>query len=267
MKPISKFFLCLWCGPTLLPAAAQDAGLNRRDATPADLRMALPPAAALAERRSAAAVAVAGADDTQLYGEQEILIRPDLWQPWSVSASIGGEWQSNAPLAAEGEASDYVLRQSPNLRNTWKLSDFWYLNTGTSAQTSRYNNFDVLDFDRIEGDAGLLWIAPPDGHPVFANWVLGVGGAWSRLSEASHFSNELLTNTAVTGSIARSFALHPHQFLLVSLTGEVSLEASEPAAQRDEYAAQLAWRAEWSPRWETTLLARLAYYDYREHRD
>ncbi len=247
-------------------AAAQDATLNRRDARALDLFEDLPPAAAAAAASRASRTGV-GHDDTDLYGEQEILTRPDRWKPWSVSASLSGEWQSNAPLAPQNETSDYVWRQSLTLGNTWKLSDSWYLNAGATEETSRYDRFDVLDFDRLDGDAGVLWITKPDWHPLLANWVLGTGVSWSRLSEASHFSNELLNNTAITGALVRSFILHPHQSLLVSLTGKVSVDSSEILAQRDEYAAQLAWRAEWSPYWETTVLARLAYYDYEQHAD
>ncbi len=247
-------------------AAAQDATLNRRDARALDLLEDLPPAAAAAAASRASRTG-AGHDDTPLYGEQEILTRPDRWKPWSVSASLSGEWQSNAPLAPQNETSDYVWRQSLTFGNTWKLSDSWYLNAGATEETSRYDRFDVLDFDRLDGDAGVLWITKPDWHPLLANWVLGTGVSWSRLSEASNFSNELLNNTAITGALARSFILHPHQSLLVSFTGEVSVDSSEILAQRDEYAVQLAWRAEWSPYWETTVLARLAYYNYKQHAD
>lgn len=247
------------------PAAAQDAALNRRDAASLDLLEDLPPAVSAAASRASGSMG--GRDDTDLYGEQEILTRPGRWQPWSVSASLSGEWQSNAPLSAENETQDYVWRQSISVRNTWKLSESWYLNAGAAEQTSRYDRFDVLDFDRLDGDAGVLWITQPDWHPLLANWVLGTGASWSRLSEASRFSNALLTNTAITGALARSFILHPHHSLLVSFTSEVSVDASDPLAQRDEYAAQLAWRAQWSPRWETTAQARLAYYDYEQHAD
>lgn len=246
---------------------AQDSSLNRRD-NAAPFGQALPtgPSSAIAIPQISAA---SSAEDSgpDLYGDQEILARPDLWQPWSFGGAVGGDWQSNAALSSSGAESDYVSRYSAAARYTRKLSDSWYLDLGTAGQLVRYDEFEVLDFDRIDADGGLLWITPPDWHPLLQNWIVSSRVSWYRLSEAGHSSTELFTNTALVSSLIRSFSLHRHHNLLLSLSGEFALESSSSDIQRDEHSAFVAWQAAWSPHWETTVLARAAFYDYERHDD
>ena len=248
-------------------ATAQDASLSRRDAAlPSALSLGITPGerAIQAGTSPGASSVVAGPDQ---YGEQEILARPNLWQPWTISTSFGGDWQSNGALSPTRTEPDYVLRHSASARYTRKLTESWYLDLGAAEQLVRYDEFDVLDYDRIDGDAGVLWITPPEWAPVFRNWVISTRASYYRLSEADHFSTELFANTAVSGTLIRSFSLHRHHSLLFSLSGEVSTAATEDEVKRNEYAALLAWQAQWSPRWETTLLARGAFFDYERHDD
>ncbi len=266
MKPTFILFGLLFCGPSI--CLAQDSTLNRRDSA-APLGGVLPtgPLGALATPQipAASSAEYSGLD---FYGDQEVLARPDLWQPWTIGTALGGEWQSNTALSNTGAESDYVLRYSAAARYTHKLSDSWYLDLGTAGQLVRYDEFDVLDFDRIDADGGFLWITPPDWHPLLQNWIVSNRISWYRLSEADQFSNELFTNTALVSSLIRSFSLHRHHILLLSLSGEFALESSSSSdIQRDEYSTFVAWQAAWSPRLETTILVRAAFYDYERHDD
>ena len=117
------------------------------------------PAARLAAGSGGAGQSDASGPD--LYGDQEILARPALWQPWTFSAAAGGDWQSNAALAPNWSGEDYVFRQSASARYTRKLSNSWYADFRAAQQIARYDKFDILDYDRVDADAGILWKTSP----------------------------------------------------------------------------------------------------------
>lgn len=256
-------FLSMWCVGAL---HAQDAALGRRDAgVPGAVEAGL-----VASRRAISEEADSGpaaSVDADLYGAQEILARPDRWQPWTLGASLNVEYQENAALAPQREEGDFVFRQTSSARHTMKLSDAWYLDFGGAQQAVRYDAIEALDFDRLDADVAALWISPPTWHVALADWIVSTRVSWYRLSEAERWNTGLFSNTALAGGLLRSFPVHRHHSLLTSLSGEVSVQATSDQARRNEYAAFIAWQAQWSPRWESSLLVRSAFYDYDDHDD
>ncbi|MGK0190527.1 MAG: hypothetical protein ACI9R3_006355 [Verrucomicrobiales bacterium] len=247
---------------------AQDPGLNRRQSGLLDplVRPELSGQTRILPESSASSEAspLQTIDD---YGEQEILVRVDEWQPWAFGTSLGYEYQTNAALSPETEVEDYLFRESASGRGTFSITDTFYLDIGLQQQLYRYNELDILDFDRIDTDAGILWVLPEALPSVLAGSVLTVKGGWYRMSEAGDFSEELFANAGVSAGLLKSIPLGRNHSLLISTTADVSLYATDDAPQRHEYAALLAWQAQWSPHWESSLFVRTALFNYDSHDD
>ena len=204
------------------------------------------------------------------YGQQEVLVRIDEWQPWAFGATAGYEYQSNASLTPNTEIDDYLFRQSASLRGTFplpSLSDSLFFDVGVFQQIYRYDELDVLDYDRIDADAGILWVLPQSAPSLLAGSVFSLKGSWYRMSEAWSFGDELFSNAGLGAGLLRSVPLSRNHSLLFNVTADVSLEASDPLPQRHEYAGLIAWQAQWAPRWESSVFARTVLYDYDTHDD
>ncbi|MCB1098616.1 MAG: hypothetical protein KDN22_23795 [Verrucomicrobiae bacterium] len=250
-------------------SSAQDSSLNRRQS--GLLAPLIRPdlggqvrALSTESAASASSSPVTGIDD---YGEQEILVRVDDWQPWSFGSSLGYEYQTNAALGTKTEVEDFLFRESASGRGTFSVSDTMYIDAGLQQQLYRYEDLDLLDFDRLDTDAGILWVLPQSLPSWLAGAVLTLKGDWYRMSQAGDFSEELFSNAGVSAGLLKSIALGRNQSLLLSGTADVSLYASDDVARRHEYAALAAWQARWSPRWESSIFVRAALYDYKAHDD
>ncbi|MFN0125312.1 MAG: hypothetical protein ACKV19_01340 [Verrucomicrobiales bacterium] len=254
---------------SLSAADAQDRTFSRRDVGVPGL----PPPGVRAPGLSpdpgapAADTAEAWSDlDPTAYGEQEILVRVPHWQPWSFGFTAGWEYQDNAGLTPNREISDLVYRQSSSARVTIPLNETRFLDGGVQQQSTRYDDLEVLDFDRFDIDAGLLQ-ALPESWPILGGAVASLRAGWYRLSEGGRLEDELFNNFSLTPSLLRSLALNPSHSILGNISAEISLDSNSAEAQRNEYSVLVAWQAKWSPRWESSLYLRGALYDYDGHND
>lgn len=248
--------------------AGQDPGLNRRGSGMFDplgqLERGGPAGGPVEAGGTVRPMPAAAVDD---YGEQEILVRADLWQPWAFGMSTGLEYQGNAALAPETETDDFLLRESASGRGTFALTDALYIDLGLQQQLYRYDELDVLDFDRIDADAGFLWVWPQSLPGPLAGSAVTLKGSWYRMAEAGSFSEELFANAGVAAGLLKSMPLGRNHTLLASATADVSVFASDAAPQRDEFAALAAWQARWFARWESSCFVRMVLYDYDAHDD
>lgn len=247
-------------------AFAQDSSLNRRQSGLLD--PLVQPGIQGADRVIAAGrgSTAASRDISGDYGDQEILVRSDEWDPWSFGVSFGYEYQSNASLSPNDATEDFLFRQSASGRGTFPLTETLYLSAGFQQQLFRYDELDLLDFDRVDGDAGILW-ALPESWPILGNSVFSLKGTYYRMSEAENFGEELFSNTGVGVGLLRSYAVGRNQTFLVSGTADVSLDASDEEPQRNDYAILGAWQAKLAPRWESNVFVRGTFYDYNAHAD
>ena len=131
----------------------------------------------------------------------------------------------------------------------------------------RYDELDLLDYDRIDVDAGILWVLPEFVPAILEGSVVTLKGTWYRMSEAGEFGEELFANTGLNVGLLKSVPLSRNHSLLGNVTADVSVDASEDAPQRHEYAALVAWQAQWAPRWESSVFLRATLYDYHKHDD
>lgn len=264
------FFLTaiLWAGIIVCPLLAQDAGLNRRQSGLLD-PLVRPDLSGQTRVLSESTAPFKSSPSSAIddYGEQEILVRVDQWQPWSFGTSLGYEFQTNAALSPETDVEDYLFRESASGRGTFSLTDTLYFDIGLQQQLYRYDELDILDFDRIDTDAGILWVLPQSLPSILSGSVLTVKGDWYRMSEAGDFGEELFANAGASAGLLKSITLGRNHSLLISTTADVSLYATDDAPQRHEYAALIAWQATWSPHWESSFFVRTALYDYDSHDD
>ncbi|MDG2123407.1 MAG: hypothetical protein P8J87_06910 [Verrucomicrobiales bacterium] len=248
-----------------LSTNAQDTGISRRDVA----RPVIPPVlpGTTENAGSPRLPAAPSLSPTSDYGEQEVLVpagKPDVF---NLGINAGFDFQSNAPLSPFDQESDTLWRQSASLRATVPLSPALYFDAGLQQQTLRYDEFEFLDFDRIDTGARLLWALPGNLPAPLAGSILSFSAAYYRLSEAGHPGDELLTDTSIGLGLLRIFSLNRNQNILVSTTADVSVDTTNDLAQRHEYAAVSAWVARWTPHWETNLFGRAALYDYDQHDD
>jgi hypothetical protein len=251
----------------LVPLAAQDPSLSRRgDDLPLD-RALTAPANAAAPARTTQDAPSSTKPGVDLYGDQEILRRAAVWEPWSLSSTTAYEWQTNPALSATNELDGFIFRQSATVRYQHQWSETFYTDASFQGQLFRYDEFDTLDFDRLDGRAGLLWVTPSTWTPALANWLVTAHGTWYRLSDGGDLNDELFEHYGLAFSLTRLMPLTEVHQLIVSLSTELSLDATVDSAQRDEYLALVAWQARWSPQWESVVALRAAFYDYDGHDD
>jgi hypothetical protein len=245
---------------------AQDASLARRDVGLGEARLpGVKTVQSMAGASSAGGVAESAAQ-AEAYGEQEILVRSAGWEPWSIGLSSGWEHQSNASLSPTRETDDTVFRQTASVRAAFPLSETLYLDAGVASQSLRYDELDVLDLDRVDADIGLLK-SLPEAWPILGASVFSLRTGYYRLNAGGHWNDALFHNFSISPGLLRSFTLSEAHSVLLSLNGEISVEAADATAQRNEYSTLAAWQARWSSRWESSLYARVAFYDYDEHDD
>lgn len=248
-----------------LVSHAQDTGISRRDTARPVVPTVLQatPEGTGSPPLQTAAPTTPNSD----YGEQEVLVsarKPDVF---NLGINAGFDFQSNAPLSPFNAESDTLWRQSTSLRSTVPLSPAFYFDAGLQQQTLRYDEFEFLDFDRIDTGARLLCALPGDLPPPLAGSVLSFSATYYRLSEAAHPGDELLADTSIGLGLLRIFSLNRNQNVLVSATSDVSINTTSQLAQRHEHAVVSAWVARWTPHWETNLFGRAALYDYDRHDD
>jgi hypothetical protein len=256
----------LWLILSASGLAAQDASLARRDLGLGEARL---PGVKTAQSFASGASpvgSVESAAQADAYGEQEILVRLPGWEPWSIGLSSGWEYQSNASLSPNQETKDTVFRQTASVRAAFQLSETLYLDTGVASQSLRYDELDVLDLDRVDVDIGLLK-SLPESWPMLGGSVLSLRTGYYRLNSGGHWNDALFHNYSISPGLLRSFTLSEAHAVLLSLNGEISLAAADATAQRNEYSTLAAWQARWSSRWESSLYARVAFYDYDGHDD
>lgn len=199
---------------------------------------------------------------------QEVLLRPAEQNRWTASTTGNFTWESNPGFSPGSGVESLVYAQSLTLRGQETFADEWLADVSIQELVYRYEDIEALNFDRFAAKANLTWAGLLDHENDFLRgWLPTVGFEWYRLNAGGNWSDLILDNTFANIGVARVFNLGAQNQALLALNSSLSLDASNPLAQRDEHSLTAAWLARWAPRWESTLFARAAFFDYDQRED
>ncbi len=264
----SPILSALLLASAMIGANAQDSSLQRRDTGIQNIRplseQTLP---AVAKVASQAAESSSSANQSA-YGEQEVLVRNDPWQFFSINASASYTYQTNAALSPVMNEEDEIFSQNLSLAATVPLSSLTaaplltssYISLSVQEQTLRYRELDILDFDRVDTSANFIQLLP-------GQFVATLGARYYRLSLPDDFGEELFANFSATAGLSRLFTLGRNSTLFIGANADVSLSASAEEAQRDEYSLIGVYTIKLAPRWKATATAGVSLLHYDQHDD
>lgn len=155
----------------LFPASAQTfidpsrAAANLNDPAPPNLSIdeARKAASAGLEEENAFAPGTPGDSDI---GQQVILKRNDDIQPFRVWLSASALWTDNAANTSRGDVDDWFLYSSVGAGWQQHLGNRFYADASAAQTWVRYDQFDSLDYELGEANAGLLIVMPELAHSI-----------------------------------------------------------------------------------------------------
>jgi hypothetical protein len=166
-------------------------------------------------------------------GEQLILKQKEKAQRFFVRADTSLGWTDNAARASAGETDDaywgstlsvlWMPRVHGNLFATVDLNAQWFL----------YDQLDALDFELIEGSAGLLYAMPKlAGIEAYANY---------QFSHLTHEFEPLMQRHIGRAGLRKAFTLNRRQQIITELRGAFDLDNDVDAFKRNEYSARATY--------------------------
>jgi len=189
-------------------------------------------------------------------GEQLILRQKEKVQRFSVAADSLVMWTDNAAHASAGELDDVFWG--------WRVAADWQpvitgslmAPVGISQSWYRYDELDALDFETLDVNAGLAYLAPQLGNVMFF--------AQYQFERVTQYSDELMNSHSVRAGAQHLLLLNRRNSLQSAIYADVDVDTDVDALKRNEYIASVAWRFKLTRKVETMLGYRYTYFDYAE---
>lgn len=189
-------------------------------------------------------------------GEQLILRQKEKVQRFSVAADSLVMWTDNAAHASAGEIDDAFWG--------WRVAADWQpvisgglmAPVGISQSWYRYDEIDALDFETLDVNAGLAYLAPELGNVMFF--------AQYQFERVTQYSDELMNSHSVRAGAQHLLLLNRRNSIQSAVYADVDIDNDVDALKRNEYIASVAWRFKLTRKVETVLGYRYTCFDYAE---
>ncbi len=206
----------------------------------------------------------AGEGESDLFGQQRILIDLPVYDPWTLSADVGVLHTDNVALSPINELEDTYVRLASGISFDPQLAPDLFGHVHLTQAFYLYDRFDVLDFDFLETGIGFNYYPAPTRTPLdlfLADARIFLDYGYDRTSEPG-FGSPIFDNHALLAGWQRLVPVNRSQILILGYTADLSLDASSDLPRRHEHILSAAYRVQWSPEIFTTLAWQSAWHDY-----
>lgn len=190
------------------------------------------------------------------YGEQVVLARRANFEPWSFSADAEYFYTDNVALALAGELEDFYLRTGAQARYTNRVSGNWFFTAALDGHALLHEEYEVLDFLLIKGDAGAMYRVPWLADTFIS---AGYSGYW--ISEAD-LTTEAFQNHAATLGLQKVWKIARAMQVVAGASAEYSLSATPEPPQRHEYSSYVGYRFRLNEKLSVAASYRVGLYAY-----
>ncbi len=200
-------------------------------------------------------------DADDIFGLQQILVRPRIYDPWTVSLLGGSFHTDNVILAPSQELDDTYFRGTAAIGYAPQITGRLFGRASASHSMFLYDEFDVLDFDYSELAVGFSYLPAFDG--ILSNSVVYAQYGYDRTWE-SGFGDLIFDSHSLQVGLQKSIRVSRTHALTLGWLSELSVGASDELPRRHEHAVDANYRVRWTPNLSSTIGYRAAYYDYTE---
>ncbi|MGK0186204.1 MAG: opacity protein-like surface antigen [Verrucomicrobiales bacterium] len=201
------------------------------------------------------------------FGEQAILYRRSNWEPWSIALDFGGFFTDNVALSSSNEVDDSYFRSGIDLGYTPHLKGNLFGDVSLRYNNFSYDELDVLDFDLLHVDAGLLYILPYTSGDRWG-WAKRDTTLFSRYQyqqmTESGFGDRFYEEHALSLGAQKTIRIRRGHQAYLGLVSQFAFESEPSVSKRNEYALYAGYQIKWTSQLSTGLQYRGAYFDYTD---
>lgn len=259
LLPLGLLFLFTLPGLAQTPVPAFDpsraAAATLREDARAQSRLQGPiaqPQSILAEENAFAPESPADAD----IGQQLILKRNERQRDFGLYLNSAMFYTDNAAQVSAGAKEDWFFAGGATF--TWqpRIARRFYFDSFVSENWYRYDKFNILDYEALEGSAGVIVLMPE-----IWNTLWHVHYYYERITQGIDETPIYQTHNIRAG-VQKALPIDHHNSINLSLLASLSLDATPRELQRHEYSAAVGWNYKVTHRWLLNLSYRVLYYDY-----
>lgn len=190
---------------------------------------------------------------------QQLILKETPKERWlRATLDAFGYWTNNAANASAGEEEDFFWGGRISLGAQPKLTNKLYLDVDVSQQMFRYDEFDGLNFESMDGSLGLLYVEPKLWNSIFF-----VQGQYNRVTN-DDFSNELVHSWSIRAGVQKTFLIDRRNSVHASVMGDWDLENSLDQLNRHEYIADLGYKFKLMRDLAVSISYRFTWFDYQD---
>lgn len=189
-------------------------------------------------------------------GEQEILKRGEVYQPFSASIAAPFYWTSNVALVRTGEQSDFLVAPVAAVAYQPRLTKTLYGLLSVREQLFYYDRFSNLNFGAFDVEAGLIY-----SLPQLHNLVLRGEYIYERLTAKNSF-NDFFYNHSLLVSAESPFQIGRAQELSIGANTNISFAAEPDPPQRNDYEFHIGYTVHFSRAFSLDTVGRVVLRDY-----
>ncbi len=206
------------------------------------------------EEENEFAPASPGDDDL---GEQLILKQTPKNRPFRFFADTYWFWTDNAANVSAGKLDDMFYGASAGVAWQPRLSRKTFLDVSLTQRLTRYDEFDILDFESLEAAATLLYV-----EPRLANIIFFTGVMFNRIT-TDNFSDDLYNSTSIRVGAQKIFLINRRNSIHIGLLADWDIDTDVDPLFRHEYIGDAAWRFKVTRTLLFTLNYRFSWMDYQ----
>jgi hypothetical protein len=191
-------------------------------------------------------------------GQQLILKEApkDRWMSAQVDTFLYGT--DNPANLSEGGEDDFFWGGRVSLTAQPRLGRNLYGDLLVSQQIYRYDRFSVLDYEFFEASAGVIYV-----EPRLLDSIFYIQGHFARMT-TDDFGEDILNSWSVRAGVQKTILFDRKNSLHVNLMGDWDVDTDEPALERFEYVADLAYNYKIMRTLVLGLSYRFTWFDYQE---
>lgn len=186
------------------------------------------------------------------FGDQVIIVRQAIWEPWRFEIDTHGFYTDNAALAPT-RVGDTFMQSGLGVSYSNRIRGPWSFEASLRQDFIRYDQYNALDFDLTKFRTGV-------SHK--ADWL---GGAsfllryqFDYLSEPG-FGSRLLESHSIALSLVKSWKIARGQRLFMGLSSEPNIATNPDLALRHQHAAFAGWSMRLTQKISARVTGRAGY--------
>ena len=203
--------------------------------------------------------AVASPNDADI-GQQEILKREAMYQPFTFSVATPVFYTSNVALTPNNEKGDVVIAPVVGLFYDPKIAQMLYLHLGAREQVFYYGKYNSFNFGSLDCEAGLSYFMPQWHNLVLRAWY-----DFNRLTFDDRLGDEFFSNHSILLNAELPFRLGRGQQIVIGGDANLSVGADHQSPRRNDYEGYVGYSVDLTHALTVSVSGRVVDRDYHQN--